>query len=220
MRFKGENLVLRAGLLAGAVLPVSWATAGPRADIASTSWQLDVAFYDPQRITVRSPNTGKETVYWYVLYQVTNRTGKDVDFLPSFRLVTDTLKVVEGGSDVPPYVYDAIAARHKKEYPFFMPPGKVIGPLLQGEENARVSAAVFTTFDPTAANFTIYMSGFSGYIEPMRNPAFDPSQPETDDNPRSFLLRRTLALTYQLPGDPQTRGKATPVRRSREWVNR
>jgi hypothetical protein len=29
-----------------------------------------------------------------------------------------------------------------------------------------------------------------------------------------------LAVMYDLPGDPQTRASATPVRRSREWVMR
>jgi len=195
------------------------AKAGPRAEISNTAWQLDIAFYDPQRITVRSSN-GQETTYWYVLYQVTNKTGKDIDFFPSFSLVTDTTQTLDAGAGVPPNVYDSIAARHKPEYPFFWAPGKLIGPLLQGEENARVSAAVFRGFDPTAAKFTIYMSGFSGAIDRQTNPSFDPKKPESPDNPRAFVLRRTLSVTYSLPGDPQTRSLATPVRISREWVNR
>lgn len=188
--------------------------AAPQAEPFSRSWTLDFEFYDPQRITVNG------TTYWYVLYQVTNRTGKDVDFYPSFRLVTDTLQVVEGGADVGPRVYDTIAARHHREFPFFAPPAKVTGLLLQGEENSRASAMVFGTFDPGAAGFTIFAGGLSGEIERLRNPAFDKTQPESDANPRSFLLRRTLAITYSLPGDTLSRSLATPIRRSREWVMR
>jgi hypothetical protein len=75
---------------------------------------------------------------------------------------------------------------------------KVTGLLLQGEENARASAMVFGTFDPGAAGFTIFAGGLSGEIERLRNPAFDKTQPESEVNPRSFLLRRTLAITYNL----------------------
>jgi len=188
--------------------------AAPEAGWVSRSWTLDFEFYDPQRITVNG------TTYWYVLYQVTNRTGKDVDFFPSFRLVTDTLQVVEGGTDVNPLVYDTIAARHHREFPFFAPPAKITGLLLQGEENARASAMVFGTFDPSAAGFTIFAGGLSGEVTRLRNPAFDQTQPESDANPRSFLLRRTLAITYGLPGDTLSRSLATPIRRSREWVMR
>lgn len=217
--FPGWKNLIFAGVAAASVWHPRVALAGPRAEISTTAWELHVEFLDPQRITVRSPITGKETTYWYMLFQVTNRTGRDIDFMPSFRLVTDTLQVVEGGAAAPPYVYDEIAKLHRPQYPFFTPPGKLVGTLLQGEENARVSAAVFTTFDQNASRFTIYMSGFSGEIERSRNPAFDTTKPESADNPRAFFLRRTLAITYVLPGDAQTRAFATPVRVSREWVN-
>lgn len=194
--------------------------AAPKADIATTVWQLDLEFYDPQRITLRLPGNERETTYWYVLYEVTNRTGKDVAFYPSFRIVTDTLQVVEGGTNVHPKVYDAIKARHLREFPFFAPPPKVTGLLLQGEENSRSSAAVFRTFDENAASFTLYVSGLSGESERVRNPAFDVKRGESDDNSRAFYLRRTLAVIYDLPGDRRTRAWATPMRRSREWVMR
>ena len=117
-------------------------------------------------------------------------------------------------------MYDAIAARHKEEFPFLAPPTKVAGLLLQGEANARASAAVFRTFDPEADGFTIYTAGFSGDIERMANPAFQAKEKESEDNPRFFILRRTLAIRYDLPGDASTRSKAAPIRRTREWVMR
>ncbi len=186
----------------------------------SRSWQLDVRFHDPQRIDVRLPGDAYNTTYWYMLYKVTNSTGQDRQFFPSFRLVTSTLKVIEGGAEVHPVVYDAIAARHKEEFPFLAPPTKVAGLLLQGEANARASAAVFRTFDPEADGFTIYAAGFCGEIERMANPAFQVKEKESEDNPRFFILRRTLAIRYDLPGDASTRPKATPIRRTREWVMR
>src|SRR3972149_844515 len=212
MRFRTLGVAL-FGFWAGYVPS---ATAAPKADIATTAWQLDLEFFDPQRMTLRLPGDEHETTFWYVLYQVTNRTGKDVEFYPSFRIVTDTLQVVEGGANVSPVVYDAIKARHLRQFPFFAPPAKVTGLLLQGEENARASAAVFRTFDENAASFTLFISGLSGESVRQRNPAFDPKRGESEDNPRAFFMRRTLSVVYGLPGDPQTRSAATPVRQSRE----
>lgn len=183
-------------------------------------WQLDLEFFDPQRITLRLPGESAPTTYWYLLYRVTNNTGQDVQYYPTFRLVTDTLEVVEGGNQISPTVYDAIYERHRREFPFFAPPWKVTGPLLQGRENARVSAAVFRTFDAEASSFTIFISGLSGRIERISNPGFDPGAEESEDNPRFFILRRTLAIYYDLPGDPVTRATSTPIRRTRDWVMR
>lgn len=206
-------------LAAGIALP-SAAFSAPQAGLAPKAWQLDFEFYDPQRITLRLPGDDYDTTYWYVLYRVTNRTGQEVQFYPSMRLVTSTLDVVEAGDRISPRVYGAIAARHRDEFPFFAPPVKITGPLLQGEANARVSAAVFHLFDLEASSFKLYISGLSGEIERVINPVFDPKREESKENPRFFLLRRTLEITYDLPGDSQTRAFAKPIRRSRQWVMR
>ncbi len=212
-----RRLVLSAAVLfagfGGAMV-----SAAPQAGLINPSWELDVEFFDPQRITI-STATGDQT-YWYVLYRVINRTGKDVRFFPSFRIVTDTLKVVDAGDGVHPSAYDAIADRHRKDFQFFAPPAKITGLLLQGMANARESAAVFQTFDPQASSFTVYMGGMAGEKVRVNNPAFDPNQKESADNPRSFLAQRTLAVQYDLPGDPNTRAIARPIRRNREWVMR
>lgn len=194
--------------------------AAPQTSVIPQSWQLEFEFDDPQRIEVQLPGAGRPTTFWYVLYTVTNSTDSEVDFYPSFRLVTDTLHVVAAGDDVMPQVYDAIAERHASEYPFFVAPYKVGGRLLQGRENSRTSAAVFRTFDKNASRFTVYVAGLSGEMDRVPNPAFDSSTGETERNPAFFLFRRTLAVYYDLPGDALTRSQATPRRRSREWVMR
>ena len=196
------------------------AEAAPQASILPESWALNVKFHDPQRITFQLPGDPHVTTFWYLLFEIANNTGEDVGFYPSFRLVTDTLEVVEGGDDISPSVYDAIFARHRHEYPFAVPPATITGSILRGEDNARASAAVFRMFDKQANGFTIFVSGLSGDIERVRNPRFDATQAESDTNPRFFILRRTLAITYDLPGDVETRIEATPVRRERKWVMR
>lgn len=214
-----SQLIPGASLVVGAVFGVA-GFAAPRATGGANTWQLDVSFHDPQRLTLRLPGDRKETTFWYMLYEVTNNTGRDRQFYPSVRLVTDTLQVVEAGADIHPMVYDVIAARHKQEFPFFAPPTKVTGLSLQGKQNARASAAVFGDFDRQASNFTIYASGFSGEVHRVANPAFAVNRTESEGNPRFFTLRRALAITYDLPGDPSTRDRATPIRRTREWVMR
>ena len=185
-----------------------------------TAWQVDVTFHDPRGISVQLPGDTAPTRYWYMVYEVTNNTGKDRPFYPSFRVVTDTLQVVEGDAHISPRVYDVIIARHQREFPFLAPPTKVTGPLLQGRANARASVVVFRDFDPQANRFTIFAGGFSGKVERRANPAFSASQKESSTNPRQFILRRTLAIQYDLPGDPQTRVRAKPIRRTRKWVMR
>lgn len=187
---------------------------------SAQGWQLDVKFHDPQRISIQLPGDRHETTFWYLLYEVTNETGRDVEFYPSFSLVTDTLRVVIAGDNISPSVYDAIAARHKGEFPFFAPPVKVTGLLLQGRANARASAAVFRMFDKEASRFTIYCSGFSSELRRLANPAFDANERESQENARYFMLRRTLAVEYNLAGDAETRGRGKPVRRTRQWVMR
>ena len=204
-----------AGLTAGFS---AWA--GPRADVVSASWTLDFRFHDPQRISLVLPGDDRPTSFWYVLFEVANNTRRDVEFFPTFRVVTSELEIVEGGDEISPSVYQAVFERHKIEYPFLVPPAKVTGPILQGNDNARASVAIFREFDHQADGFTLYVGGLSGEMTRLANPSFDPNQGESKSNPRSFILRRSLKVVYDLPGDPDTRSESAPVRRSREWVMR
>ncbi|MBI4719424.1 MAG: hypothetical protein HY763_16635 [Planctomycetes bacterium] len=228
-----KRLFRRIALAAALLLPRGYAAAAPTADLVSSSWQLDFHFHDPQRIAVLLPGDRQPTTFWYMLFRVVNHTGRDVEFFPSFTIVTDTLQVVVGGDEVHPSVYDAIASRHRNDAPFFAPPSKITGPLLQGDENGRTSAAVFRPFDPRASRFTVYIGGLSGEMtrvaSPMDAEAGDRvlgAEPDSAaaakpvESAGAFLLRRTLAVGYDLPGDPTTRALAAPVRRSREWVMR
>jgi hypothetical protein len=207
-------------MLLGGLLPGDDARGAPKPALAIKTWQLDFAFDDPQRITITPPGERTSTTYWYMLFTVTNNTGKDVKFLPTFRLLTNQLEKVDGGDGVTPYVYDEIFKRHRPQYPFITEPFRATGMLLQGRENARTSAVVFKSFNPQADKFTIYVSGLSGDVERQVNPAFDVGRPEKDDNRKYFLLRRTLAVEYDLPGDARSRSTVQPVRRSRRWEMR
>lgn len=194
--------------------------AAPQVGVVSSSWELDLAFHDPQRISMRLPGDARETTFWYLLYTVTNDTGREVEYYPSFDVVTDKLDVIEGGLGISPSVYDAIEARHKKVYPFFVEPKRVFGTLLQGEDNAVTSAVAFKRLPQEVNHFTVYVGGLSGEIVRVVNRTFDSARPESKDNQRVFTLRKTLAISYDIPGDVHTRRQATPVRTRQEWVLR
>lgn len=217
MMSKTRYILLLAGLLA---LPFGAADAAPKPTIALRYWQLDFAFHDPARITVTLPGGDGPTTVWYLLYSVTNLTGREVDFYPAFDLVTDTLQVVEGGQSIHPDFYLAVRDRHARQYPFFTLPQEVLGSLRQGEDNTRTAAIAFQDFDPQASKFTIYVAGLSGAMTRVPNPAYDRHQPESDSNRPFFVLRKTLAVTYELPGDTKSRKLADPIRVKREWVMR
>jgi len=211
-----RNLTLFA-LFAVVAIP---ATAAPTPSVAPRNWELDFEFEDLRRIELVLPGDRQPTVFWYMLYTVTNNSGKEVDFYPSFELVTGSLQVVTAGEEIHPAVYDAIAARYHKLFPFFRNPTRVAGRLLEGPDNARTSAAVFRQFDPAANSLTIFASGLSGEIVSVPNPVFDPEKPESAENMRSFPLRKTLAITYDVPGDVRTRREAPALRRGTYWVMR
>lgn len=205
-----------AGIL-GVVAPVF---AAPEASKIARRWQLDIEFHDLRRISVVLPGDNAPTPFWYVLYTVTNNTGKDIDFYPTFDLVTSTLEVVPAGEGVSPSVYDVLMGRYNKLYPFFRDPIRINGRLLQGDDHARTSVAVFREFDLKADSVTVYIAGLSGEHAKAMNPTFDPKKPESPENRRFFPLRKTLAISYDIPGDEMTRASATPIRRLREWMMR
>ncbi len=229
-------LVVSASLVMvlATLVVVSATVAAPIPSIAPVSWELGITYHDPDRITVELPGSGVSSIgseisgagnsdfgaYWYLLYTVTNESGREVEFYPSFEIVTDALGVVTGGEGIHPRVYEAVDERHRRVYPFFVDPARMVGAIRQGADNAKTSAIAFPPLDPEVNRFTLYVGGLSGEIVKVRNWGFDPGQEESESNARSFLLRKTLAITYDIPGDRRTQPIAKPVRVKEEWVMR
>lgn len=221
-----------------AAVVISWglttatADAAPEPSKLNQSWQLDFRFEPPRRITVQLPDQEQPTTYWYVLCTVTNRTDEDVLFYPRFTLLTNTCQTIEAGQDVNPAAYTAIKKRHHATYPLLQPMVSAIGRVLQGQDNAIDTVAIWKDFDPKADNFTIFVSGLSGETQPIRNPAYDRQADENTDatgdadtnkaaQPEFFYLRKTLRIQYAIPSDPVTRTKARPYRSTRmDWIMR
>lgn len=195
-------------------------TGAPTPGLIPRSWELDFAFHDPQRITVQHAGQTEGTTYWYLLYSVTNQTDRDVEFHPTFELVTDSMQKSIGGEEISTTVFEAIRVRHHRAYPFLIQPSRVSGRLLQGEDNSISSVAIFRQFDPGSNQFAVYVAGLSGEVTRVSNPSFDAAQPESGANPPFFFLRKTLAVRYVLPGDVKSRRVTKPTRVGRGWVMR
>lgn len=218
----------------------------PEPSPVRVSWELSFEPTPPLRIEV---DTGKGArVYWYVLYTVTNNTGDDVDFHPEIVRVNEiesdlpSEKVRQRPEAAPSITVDpalvglhrdvfrAIQRLHSKTHPFLAEPVEAIGKLLQGKDNARTSVAVFRELDARVSRFTIYVSGLSGERVTKRNPLYVPGRAGSGrsagtggaetETPKYFVLRKTLALPYTLPGDTRTRRTATPALGRMTWVMR
>lgn len=220
------------------------ARATPEPNPIPSAWELSLEPSLPMRINV----DGRD--YWYMLYTVTNNTGQDIDFLPEIVRVNEidtelpeekvsqqptaapTVTVDPAIVGVSARVYQAIAQRHAKTHPFLVTPVQAIGRLLQGRDNARSSVAVFPALDPRVSNFTFYFGGLSGEKIIRPNPAYDATKAasrggqsnghggDDESNPKLFVLRKTLAIPYTLPGDVRTRANAQPVLGRMTWVMR
>lgn len=219
------------------------ALATPEPSTIPVAWELGL---EPSQM-LRIQADGR--TYWYMLYTVTNNTGQDIDFLPEIVRVSEIETEVPADkvSQQPDQasrlivdpaivglnarVYQAIAQRHARTHAFMVTPVEAIGRLLQGRDNARTSVAVFKELDPRVSKFTIYFGGLSGEKIVKPNPMYDAAKASRSDqtnghasddesNPKLFVLRKTLAIPYTLPGDVRSRATAQPALGRMTWVMR
>ncbi len=228
-------------LVLSAATATSLLRAEPQPTPAPTKWELT---FKPDQLQKINAN-GR--TYWYLIYRVVNNTGEDVDFLPVIERVSDIITeqpadkaeqspdkasklIVDPAlTGVDSSVFKAIKQRHARTYPLLVSPVEVIGRIRQGIDNSRESVAVFKDLDPRASKFTIYVGGLSGERQTLPNPSYrKPAQPTDgnvavtpdEKNTPVFVIQKTLALPYTLPGDGSTRRYATPALGRPEWVMR
>ncbi len=184
------------------------AIAAPEPDPVPRRWQLDVKPGD-LRITVVQTKDGPQT-YYYMTYLVTNNSGEDVYFAPTFQLYTpDDGQIYRSGRGIPSEVTDHVLAEVDNE--LVQDDIRVQGPLLQGREYAREGVAIWPAMNLTVDEIMIFATGFSGETKRIVRP----------DNGEEYLLRKTLMLRYSTPGDinPRRRDPIDPVGDGR-WILR
>ena len=218
----------------------------PKPAVTPVSWELQVKTTVPQRITADG-GRGTKT-YWYILYTVVNNTGEDVPFHPDIvranEIDTETPEDQAGKNPqaassltIDPAIvgahvnlFKAIQTRHAKTHPLLVEPVKAIGTLRQGADNAITSVAIFPDLDPRVNRFTIYFGGLSGERISRPNPLYDAKKAAeakargaAENDPalqKVFVMQKTLAMPYTMPGDLNTRRFATPALGKMEWVMR
>lgn len=163
----------------------------PTPEIVSPSWNLDLEYGTPRTIAVRTLSGGYQW-YWYLPYKVTNRTGENRLFIPEVTVYTDEGDIIPAGRNVPAVVYPAIAQVLNNN--LLESPVEIVGQLLQGEDYARESVAIWPAFGHDVDRMSIFFGGLSGETKTMRDPLTG----------EEVLLRRTRQLNYRLPGYTQT----------------
>ncbi len=232
-----RKVVVSVLLLVAVAILAPRAAAEPTPSATKVAWELS---FQPAQLMKISVDMGSGPAnYWYMVYTVTNNTGQDIDFHPEIVRVSEienetpadkaaahpetapTIKVDPAIVGVDARVYSAISQRHSKTHPFMVTPVKAIDRLLQGKDNARTSVAVFPEMDARVSKFTIYFGGLSGERTSRPNPKYDARKgSDSAENAKLYVLQKTLAIPYTLPGDVRTRGAAIPAVGRMNWVMR
>lgn len=182
--------------------------------IINPTWAFDLEVSTPNAIAVADTN-GRVRWYWYAAYSVANNTGNDRLFIPEVVVLTADGDIVQANRRIPPTVYPAIADRLNNR--LLESPNDVVGRLLQGDDFAKESVAIWPASLTDVDEFTLFFSGADGETkpllspktgEPILQPALDPvtGDPVLDEAGNAvmspIMVRRTRAYTYLTPGTP------------------
>ncbi len=206
-------VALVAALLLGSAAPVGATPTGEepgthaRPAAVSDAWAYDLDVATPRAILV------DERWYWYMPYQVTNNTGADRLFVPEVTVTNDHGEIVTAGRRIPPQVFSAVADRLAN--PLLASPDDVVGTLLQGQDFAKESVAIWPVSALDIDSFTVFFAGADGEVrplispetgEPVLVPATDPVTGEELRGPdggalrRPVLMQRNRAFAFSTPG--------------------
>ena len=207
--------------VAGALIP-STAVAGkhpvPSDYPLPDAWYLDFkvnAKGVPKRIIVDVPGQKVPMAYWYLTYTVTNNTGKEVDFLPEFEMVTQDGKILRSDRGVLRPVFDAIKKAEKND--LLVPLAQVIGTLHQGEDQAKDGVAIWPEPMARMGDFKIYIGGLNSEFIGATD---DQGKPILDADGAPITLRKTLELNYVIWGDEIKPEKDEVQKKPQRWVMR
>lgn len=179
-----------------------WVQAYPEPAVVSPSWALDFTFETPRTLAVKGID-GSIQWFWYMPYKVVNASGEDRLFVPEITLATDAGDIFAADEGIPATVYNKI--REQENNTLIESPMQVVGKILQGEDYAKESVAVWPAFTQDVDQFSVFVGGLSGENVTL--------EAEGDQTP--VLLRRTTMLLFKTPGNHVGNPQQQPI----EWVS-
>lgn len=200
---RGLPIALGACALAASV------AMAPEPDPVPRRWQLSVEVGPLRTASVETKDGTR--AYFYLTYKVTNASGQDLLFTPSFDLVGDNGEIQRAGRHVPAEVTKDILAR--LDNPFMQDQVSIVGVLLQGESNAKEGVVVWPVTTTRMTELSIFASGFSGETRPVE-------LKNEEGALTKVLLRKTLMLSYQPPGELREMGSTPLPLLEKQWVMR
>lgn len=194
---------LPAATASATVMALGATSAAPMPRAAEPRWELRFEVLNELRLVQIDGG-----YYWFLTYLVTNRTNRDQTFVPSAILFTDLGEIVPD---------DAVPYEVNKELlellanPLLEDRNQIIGVIQQGKENAREGLLVFPAGDLIEVDqISIFVAGLSSETQVAINP-------ETGEE---VIVRKTLELQYDVPGEPGQRTLRPAQYVGRRWVMR
>jgi len=204
------TIVLAAGLIGACFsLPT---TASPEPALVSKSWEFKVSFSTPKAIAVRNLQ-GEYEWFWYMAYKVVNNSGQERLFIPDITIASDQGDIMPAGKNVRTAVFDDIKKHLGNK--LLDSPTSVVGQLLQGEDNAKESVAIWPASKHNIDRISIFFAGLSGETIVVTAP-----DPADTSKTLETLVTKTLMIDYELPGFPISPQDQTVQYKGQKWIMR
>lgn len=188
------------------------ATAAPEPALVSKTWEFKFTFSTPKAIAVRNLK-GEHEWFWYMAYKVVNDSGQERLFIPDITIASDQGDILPAGKNVRTAVFDDIKKHIGNR--LLESPTNVVGQLLQGEDNAKESVAIWPATKHNIDRITIFVAGLSGETAVVKSP--DPA--DTSKTIES-LATKTLMIDYDLPGFPASPQNQAVEFKGKKWIMR
>jgi len=178
------------------------------------AWELDFQHELPKRIVVEVPGASVPRAYWYMPYVVTNNTGREQVFIPTFEWVGKDGRVTRADTEASAAVFEAVARRERRRP--LVPATRIAGPILQGEDQAKYGVAIWEEPSAEPGAFSVFVGGLSGETAPLSG---EDGKPMTTPDGKPILLRKTKQLDFVVRGDELYAGDPI-VKTGETWVMR
>ena len=221
MAMRADRAVTRRAAMALGGLVVAGALGGlaPEPDPIPRRWELELEAGGLRAIQLvtddrGTPDSSDDVMgdFLYLTYRVTNYTGRDLFFAPTFTLTNDSGEILRSGQGVSADTTARLLA--ELDQAFLQSEFEVLGVLHQGPENARDVVVIWPLNDRTIDEATVYASGFSGEAKSFR--VMDPST----GTHRTETLRKTYMIRYSIPGEIDPSEPFPFDEAERRWVMR